>query len=89
VREPVDGEGIADAESARDVTFVASIMLGGRADIPAIYSVRRHVGSLLWRDVHNDACAGRCKRSAIEIEVSIEGSVGGEAGLTARGAKEI
>jgi hypothetical protein len=37
--KPIDGEGVADAESAGDVAFVATVVLDGRADVPPIHAV--------------------------------------------------
>jgi hypothetical protein len=59
VWEPVDCEGITDAKCACDVALVAAVVLGGRADVPTVDSMRRHALALVGRDVHDDTGAGR------------------------------
>jgi hypothetical protein len=39
MEKPIDGEGIADAKSAEDVAFVATLVLDGRANVPPINAV--------------------------------------------------
>ena len=51
--------------------------------VPAVEAVRCHVLSLGRCDVDDDAGAGGGERSFVEIVVSVEAGVGGEAGLTA------
>jgi hypothetical protein len=81
VREPVDGKGVTDAESARDITLVASVMLGGWANVPAVNTLWGHVVALVRCDVHDDAGAGRGERASVEIEGAVEAGVSGEFGL--------
>ena len=76
VREPVDGEGVSDAEGAWDVAFVAAVVLGGRADVPAIDTVRCHVGSLIGCYMDNDSGAWWCERAFVEIEIAVEAGIG-------------
>jgi hypothetical protein len=76
VGEPINGEGVANAEGAWDVTFVAPVMLGGGANVPAIHSMGCHVVALFWCDVDNNSGARWRKRAAVEIEDAIEAVVG-------------
>ena len=73
----------------RQIAFVAAVVFEGRAYVPAVEAVRCHVLSLGRCDVDDDAGAGRCERSFVEVVVSIEAGVGGEAGLTAGRSEEI
>ncbi len=83
VREPIDGEGVTDAESGWDVTLVASVMLGGWANVPAVNTVWSHVVALVRCDVDDDAGAGRGERALVKVEGAVEAGVSGEFGLAA------
>ena len=74
--KPIHCECVADAESSGDITFVASVMLGGRADVSTINIMGRHVLSLVGRDMDNDASAWRGKRAAVEIERAVRACMG-------------
>jgi hypothetical protein len=77
VREPVVGEGVTDAKRARDITLVASVMLRGWANIPAVNTVWGHVVALVRCDVYDGAGAGRGKRALVEVEGAVEAGVSG------------
>ncbi len=79
--EPVDGEGVADAEGAGDVAFVASVMFGGGADVPAIDAVRCHVAALVGCDVDDDSGSRWSEGALVAAEIAMEACVGGESGL--------
>jgi hypothetical protein len=81
VREPVNGEGVTDAKSARDITLVASVMLGGWANVPAVNTVWGHVVALVGCDVHDNAGAGQGESASVEVEGAVEAGVSGEFGL--------
>jgi hypothetical protein len=89
VRKPIHGERVADAKSSRDVAFVASVMLGGRADIPNFNTMGCHVLSLVGREVDNGTSSRRGKGASVEIESTMKACMGGQLWLAARGAQEI
>jgi hypothetical protein len=60
VREPIDSKGVADSEGAGDVALVATAVLEGGADAPAVDAMGCHVASLVWGDVDDDSGARRC-----------------------------
>ena len=51
---------------------MASAVLQGRTNVPAISAMGRHVGLLLKRDVDNDLSAGWGKRAFVEVAVAVE-----------------
>jgi hypothetical protein len=59
VWEPINCEGISNAEGAGNVAFVAAAVFSGRAKIPSIEAMRCHVGALFGCDMNDDACSGR------------------------------
>jgi hypothetical protein len=59
VREPIDSEGIADSEGAWYVALVATVVLEGGADVPAVDAMGCHVASLVWGDMDDDSSAWR------------------------------
>ena len=79
--EPVDGQGVAEAEGAGDVAFAAAVVFGGGADIPSINAVRCHVGALVGCNVNDDAGAGRSEGALVEIVVAVETGVCRKSGL--------
>jgi hypothetical protein len=83
--EPVNGEGVAYAERAGNVTLVATIVFCRRADVPAIEAMRGHVGTLVGRDVYDDTGAWWGKGCLVEIECPIDACVGGELWLAPGG----
>ena len=84
MREPIDGKGIANAESAGDVALVAAVVFGGGTNVPAINTMRCHVWALVGSFVDNDTSTGRGKRAAVKIEGAIEAGIGREFWLAAR-----
>ena len=44
--EPFDGEDVPALRSGWDVTFVAAVVVKGWTDVPAVNSMRSHVGTL-------------------------------------------
>ena len=89
VREPIDGEGIPDSQSAWDIAFMAAIVLSGRSDVPAINTMRCHIGSLLGYDEDDDLGAGWSEKAFVEVVILVEADVFRELGLTTGGAKKI
>jgi hypothetical protein len=90
VWEPVNSERISDAEGAPKVTNMATVMFGGRTDIPTVNAVVGcHVVALVGRDMDNNACTRRCQRALVEVKNPIDACVGREAGLAARGTEEV
>jgi hypothetical protein len=89
VRKPIHCERVADAESSRDVAFVASVMLGGRADIPTVNTMGCHVLSLVGRDVDNETSSRKGEEASVEVESTVKACMGGQLWLAARGAQEI
>lgn len=89
VREPVNGEGVANAKGAWDVAFETAVVVKRGANVPAVNAMRCHAGALVSRHMDNDASSGRGERALIEVEISIEAGIGRELGLAARRAKEI
>ena len=65
---------------------MAAVVVQRRSDVPAIGAVGGHVGALLRSDVGDDSGAGRCKRSAEEIEGMVQAGVGGEQRVATRRA---
>jgi hypothetical protein len=55
---------------------VASVMLGGWANVPAINTVWSHVVAFVSCDVDDNAGAGRGERASVEIEGAVEAGVG-------------
>ncbi len=74
--EPVDCEDIPALGSGQNVAFVASVVIEGRAHVPAIDAMGSHVGSLRWSDVGNDSGAWRGKGCVQKIERLVEAGVG-------------
>lgn len=89
VREPINGERVADAEGAGNVALVASVVLPGGTNVPPVDTMGCHVGALIGRDVDHNASAGRGEGAAVEVKISIEASVGGEPGLPAGGTQKV
>lgn len=89
VREPINSESVSNTKRAGDVAFVAAAVLSGGPDVPAIDSVRGHVGSLLRCDVDDDASARWRERTLVKIVIAVETGVGREFGFATRGAKQI
>jgi hypothetical protein len=75
VREPVDGESISSAKGTGYVALVTAVVLGGRADVPAIDAFGCHVGALIRCDVDNNTGSWWSKRGPVEIEGSVEAGV--------------
>lgn len=75
--EPVDGEGISGVVCGREVTFVASVVVEGRANIPAFDAVWCKRGSLVGCFVDEDFCAKGRKWFAVEVVGSKHGCPGG------------
>jgi hypothetical protein len=75
VGKAIHCEWVADAKGSGDVALVASVMLGGRADVPTIMG--RHVLSLVGRDMDNNASAWRGKRAVVELERAVKACMGG------------
>jgi hypothetical protein len=76
VGEPIDGECVSDTEGAGDVALVTAVVFSGRADVPAVDAVGRHVCALGGCDVDDDASAGRGERALVEVEVAVDAGVG-------------
>jgi hypothetical protein len=55
--KPIDGEGVADAESAGHVAFVATVVLDKRADVSPVNAVWRHAMTFVRCDVEDDTGA--------------------------------
>jgi hypothetical protein len=89
VRKPIHCERVADAERSRDVAFVASVMLGGRADIPTVNTMGCHVLSLVRRDLDNNTSSRRGEGASVEVKSTVKACMGGQLWLSARGAQEI
>lgn len=89
VREPVDGEGVANAEGARNVALVATVVVQRWTNIPAGDAVGCHAGPSVRCDVDDNTGARRGEGALVEIEIAVEAGVGGELGLAARGTEEI
>ncbi len=69
------------ASRTPDITLVASVMLGGWANVPAVNTVWGHVVALVRCDVHDDAGDRRGERALVEVEGAVEAGVSGEFGL--------
>jgi hypothetical protein len=89
VRKPIHCERVADAERSRDVTFVASVMLGGRANKPTVNTMGCHVLSLVGRDVDNGTSSRRGEGASVGVKSTVKAFMGGQLWLAARGAQEI
>ena len=87
--KPVDSECVVDAVGTRDAALVATVVLFGRANLPAVDAMWCHVGSLVWRDVDGYSSAWRSWGPFVVIKVAKETGVGRELGLAPRQAKEI
>ena len=57
--KPVDSECVADAAGTWNVALVATVVLFGRANVPAVDAMWCHVGSLVRRDVDDYSGAWR------------------------------
>jgi hypothetical protein len=70
---------------------VATAVLFGRANAPAVAAMRCHVGLLVWCDVDNNLGAWRGKGRLVEVEVEVakETGAGRQLGLAPRQAKEV
>jgi hypothetical protein len=76
VWEPVNGQCVVDAEGAGDIAHVAAVVLDGWADVSAIDAVGSHVRTLGWSDMNDDASTWWGKGTLVEIEISVQTSVG-------------
>ena len=74
--EPVDGQCVADAEGAGDIALVAALVFDRWADVPAVDAVGSHVRKLGWDDVNDDASTWWGQGTLVEIEISVQTSVG-------------
>ena len=77
VGEPVDGEGISDAEGTGDIASVIAAVLGRGADISSIDAMGCHVGSLVRYGVLDDDTGDwGSKRAFVEIEIAVKVGIG-------------
>jgi hypothetical protein len=83
VQEPINGEGVANAKGAWDVALETVVVVKGGAKVPAVHAMRCHAGALVCRLMDDNASSGRGERALIEVEISIEASIGRELGLAA------
>ena len=87
-KPPVDGQCVADTESAGDVAFMAAVVLDGWAGVPFVDAVGSHVRTICWSDMDHDAGTWWGKGALVEIEGAVQASVGREVGLAGDGMSE-
>ena len=80
---------IAFMHGVGKITFVAAVMLRGGANVPAKFAMftKRRTG--ISRNMGDDFGARGCKRSAIKVEITVEGSIGRERRVNTGRAEEI
>ena len=89
VRKKFDSIRVAVAASFSDVNSVASVVLHCWANIPALIAVLCPSASVFGLDVEDDFGSGWCKGRTIEVENSVELSVGGKLRIEARLAQHV
>lgn len=85
----VNFEDITLLHGVFEIAAKATIVFRGRPDIPANFAMLAKGGASVGREMSNYASARRRKRSAIEIKVAEEGSMGGKRGMNTGRAKKI
>ena len=85
----IDFEDITFVHGVGKITFVAAVMLRGRADVPTKFTMftKRRTG--ISRNVSDDFGTRGRNRSAVKVEIAVEGSIGRERRVNTRGAEEI
>jgi hypothetical protein len=77
VWKPVDGQCVADTESAGDVAFVPAVVLDGWTNVPSVDAVGSYVQTLGWSDMENDVGTWWGKEGGlVEIECAVQASLG-------------
>jgi hypothetical protein len=89
LRKPGDGVGRAFALGFPHPDAVPTIIVKGRADIPAVKGVRRPGATERWFLVDEDTGAGRRERCAVEVKLTVDLCPSGEFRVDARGTHEV
>jgi len=87
--EEIDLEYVAFGHGVGEVTFLASVVFEGRADVPTNLSVGAEWCAGVGGGVGNDFGARRGEWSTIEVEVAEEGGMCRQRRMNARGAEQV
>jgi len=89
VRDEVNLEDVAFGHGVGEITFPASVVFEGRADVPTNLSVGAEWCAGVGGGVGNDFGARRGEWSTIEVEVAEEGGMCRQRRMNARGAEQV
>ena len=78
VRKPLEGDGVSCRVGSCDENIVAAVMVGGKTDVVTGEAVGSEGATLAWCFVEQYFGTRDGKWGAVEIEISMDASVGRE-----------
>jgi hypothetical protein len=83
MRKPLKGDGVSCGVSRCDENIVTAVVVGGETDVVTGETMGSEGSSLAWCFVKQNFGTWYGKRGAVEVEITVDASVGRDFRLTA------